>query len=77
MTDPAPQSQFVAFGASALEFELRVFVGNLADRQLAQNELHREIARVLAENRVEIAFPQLDVHVRDRGVERDPIARRE
>ncbi|MBK7951943.1 MAG: mechanosensitive ion channel [Deltaproteobacteria bacterium] len=74
LREPVPQSQFVAFGASALEFELRVFVGTLPDRQLAQNELHRDIARVFAENQIEIAFPQLDVHVRDRTQETPPAA---
>lgn len=74
LREPPPQSQFVAFGASALEFELRIFVGTLPDRQLVQNELHRDIARAFAENQIEIAFPQLDLHVRDRAPETPPTA---
>jgi potassium efflux system protein len=63
--DPEPRSWFLAFGASSLDFELRVFVGTLADRLQVQSELHREIVRLFAEHDIEIAFPQMDVHVRD------------
>ncbi|MEZ4279829.1 MAG: mechanosensitive ion channel [Myxococcota bacterium] len=65
LSDPAPRSWFMAFGASSLDFELRVFVGNLDDRLQVQSELHAEIARRFAEHAIEIAFPQMDVHVRD------------
>jgi potassium efflux system protein len=63
--DPEPRSWFLAFGASSLDFELRVFVGNLNDRLQVQSELHAQIARRFAEHAIEIAFPQMDVHVRD------------
>ncbi len=58
LSEPEPRSWLLAFGASALEFELRVFVGTLSDRIQAQSDLHREIARLVAENGVEINFPQ-------------------
>ena len=41
----------------SLEFELRVFVGTLSDRNPVQSELHKEIARLVAVNGVEINFP--------------------
>lgn len=63
--EPAPVSWFLAFGASSLDFELRVFVGTLADRLEVQSQLHRAVARAFAENDIEIAFPQMDLHVRD------------
>ncbi len=63
--EPEPRSWFLAFGASSLDFELRVFVGTLADRLQVQSELLSEIARLFAEHRIEIAFPQMDLHVRD------------
>lgn len=64
-SEPEPCSWFLAFGASSLDFELRVFVGALGDRLQVQSELHREIARLFAEHDIEIAFPQMDLHVRD------------
>jgi len=65
LRDPEPCSWFLAFGSSSLDFELRVFVGTVADRLQVQSELHRAIARLFAENGIEIAFPQMDLHVRD------------
>jgi potassium efflux system protein len=65
LREPEPVSWFLAFGASSLDFELRVFVGALGDRLQVQSELLREIARIFAEHGIEIAFPQMDLHVRD------------
>jgi len=65
LEDPEPLSWFLAFGASSLDFELRVFVGTLGDRLVVQNALNTRIAELFAEHDIEIAFPQLDLHVRD------------
>jgi potassium-dependent mechanosensitive channel len=65
LTDPAPKSWFLRFGASSLDFELRVFVANIADRMEVQNALNTQIAALFSQHNVEIAFPQLDLHVRD------------
>jgi potassium efflux system protein len=63
--EPAPSCWFLAFGSSSLDFELRVFVGSLADRLESQNGLNIRINELFAEHAIEIAFPQLDLHVRD------------
>ena len=69
----AGRSWFLAFGASSLEFELRVFVGSLSDRLQVQSELHREIARLVAAHGVEISFPQMvKLQVRDLPEGRSP-----
>ena len=65
LADPEPQSWFLSFGASSLDFELRVFVGSIVDRLEAQNGLNTRIAELFALHGIEIAFPQLDLHVRD------------
>ena len=65
LAEPEPDTLFLAFGTSSLDFELRVYVGTLGDRLRAQDELHGRIAALCAERGVEIAFPQLDVHLRD------------
>jgi potassium-dependent mechanosensitive channel len=63
--DPAPRTWFLAFGASSLDFDLRVFVPLIEQRLLAQNDLHGRIDRLFREHGIEIAFPQMDLHVRD------------
>jgi potassium efflux system protein len=65
LAEPVPTCWFLAFGASSLDFELRVFVGTLGDRLEVQNGLNMRVNRLLAEHGIEIAFPQLDVHLRD------------
>lgn len=64
-SEPPPRTWFMAFGASSLDFELRVFVPLMDQRLLAQSDLHGRIATLFAEHAIEIAFPQMDLHVRD------------
>jgi len=65
LAEPEPQAWFLTFGASTLDFELRVFVANLADRLVTLNELNIRITELFAEQGITIAFPQLDLHIRD------------
>ena len=61
---PAPQVLFLKFGESALEFELRVFATNADYMMVVRSELHQEIDRSFREAKIEIAFPQRDLHLR-------------
>lgn len=65
LKEPVPTCWFMAFGSSSLDFELRVFVASLSDRLESQNALNIRINELFAEHGIEIAFPQLDLHVRD------------
>lgn len=63
LRDPEPSALFLEFGASSLNFELRVYVAQISDRMALIHDLHMEINRRFAEERINIAFPQLDVHL--------------
>jgi small-conductance mechanosensitive channel len=65
LAEPTPRSWFIAFGASSLDFDLRVFVQSVDQRFSAMNDLNGRIARLFNEAGVEIAFPQMDLHLRD------------
>ncbi|MCG8536766.1 MAG: mechanosensitive ion channel [Pseudomonadales bacterium] len=65
LDDPAPTAFFLGFGASSLDFELRGFVENFAQRLPLIHALHTEIDGRFKELGITIAFPQLDVHVLD------------
>jgi potassium efflux system protein len=65
LPEPEPVSWFLSFGASSLDFELRIYVGAMGDRLQVQNAINTRITELFAQNGVEIAFPQLDLHVRD------------
>jgi len=60
----APQVLFLSFGESSLDFELRVWVVDADYRLKAKSELHQEIDRRFREAKIEIAFPQRDLHLR-------------
>jgi small-conductance mechanosensitive channel len=62
--NPPPQVLYLNFGESALEFELRVWVLDADNRLVASSELHQEIDRRFREAKIEIAFPQQDLHLR-------------
>ncbi|WP_419414206.1 mechanosensitive ion channel domain-containing protein [Pontibacter sp. JAM-7] len=64
LKEPEPNAFFMAFGASTLDFELRVFVSSMADRLPVTHELNQAIDARFKEHGIEIAFPQLDVHMK-------------
>ncbi len=62
--DPNPTVFFTRFGDNALDFEVRVFVKERPNRLLVLHELHMALDKVFRENKIEIAFPQVDLHLR-------------
>ncbi len=65
MKDPPPKVLFMKFGDSTLDFELRVYVNQLRERWQLMSDLHLAIVKAFRERGIEIAFPQVDLHVRD------------
>ncbi|WP_312689096.1 mechanosensitive channel MscK [Kosakonia sp.] len=65
MHDPEPSVFFTTFGASTLDHELRLYVRELRDRSYTVDELNRTIDRLCRENDINIAFNQLEVHLRN------------
>ena len=64
---PLPQVLFLSFGESSLDFELRIWVLDADHRLEAISQLHHEIDRRFREAKIEIAFPQTDLHLRSLG----------
>ncbi|CAE6486417.1 Potassium efflux system protein [Nitrosomonas nitrosa] len=75
LRDPEPSALFLEFGASSLNFELRVHVAQISDRMELIHDLHMEIHRRFAEEKIDIAFPQLDVHFYRGGDKKIPESR--
>lgn len=65
LRDPEPLVYFLTFAESTLNHELRIHVRDLADRNPAIDEINRFIDREFRANGIEIAFRQLDVHVKN------------
>jgi potassium efflux system protein len=64
LRDPPPSVFFLAFGESTLDFELRVFSPSVEQRLPIVHALHMEIDKAFREAKIEIAFPQRDLHIR-------------
>ncbi|MBG0668360.1 mechanosensitive channel MscK [Enterobacter roggenkampii] len=76
MHDPAPAVFFTTFGPSTLDHELRLYVRELRDRSYTVDELNRSIDRLCRENDINIAFNQLEVHLRnEKGDEHTEVKR--
>jgi potassium-dependent mechanosensitive channel len=64
LKEPPPEALFVGFGDSSLDFELRVWLGNIRRRLQVRSVVLIEVERRLAEAGIEIPFPQRDLHLR-------------
>ena len=62
--EPPPNVHFMAFGDSSLNFEIRLWVNEIADRFDVRSEVLTEVDRRFREAGVEVPFPQRDVHMR-------------
>ena len=66
LKDPEPRALFLNFGASTLDHELRVYVGQVADRNDTLDALNRRVNELFAENNIDIAFNQLDIFIKNK-----------
>ncbi|WP_298036522.1 mechanosensitive ion channel domain-containing protein [uncultured Desulfuromonas sp.] len=59
-----PSAIFVGFGESSLDFDLRVWIGDIGKRLQVRSEIGQFIDMRFREEGVEIPFPQRDLHLR-------------
>ena len=64
MKSREPQVLFQQFGDSTLNFELRVWVIDVDNKLRVRSELLQKIDQSFRDAGIEIAFPQLDLHLR-------------
>ncbi len=70
LEEPPSRADFDEFGNSTLNFTVRTYLASMDNRLDVINELHHQIHERFAAEGIEIAFPQLDLHLRsvDAGV---------
>ncbi len=64
LKDPPPFVAFLGFGASSLDFELRVFLRDILYTLIVATDLRTKIFERFREEGIEIPFPQTDVHIK-------------
>ncbi len=65
LTYPEPVILFNDFAASSLDFRLRFWVGDILHGSGIASEIRKAIDAAFAKAHIEIAFPQMDVHLRE------------
>lgn len=60
----AAEVYFVSFGASSLDFDVKVWIHS-DNFEKVKHQVHIAIYKALADNQIEIPFPQTDLHVKE------------
>ncbi len=68
LKDPEPGVYFTDFGDSALVFKLVCWVEDYKDKFGTTDEINMEVNRRFNEEKIEIPFPQRDIHVRSGAI---------
>lgn len=73
LKEPAPSVAFEGFGDSALNFVVRAFLPDLEHRLDTVDSLHSQIFQALRKAKIDIPYPQRDLHIRS-GLPREFLA---
>ena len=58
---PAPVVQFSSFGDNSLNFELKIYVREVAKRYMVRSDINFALDAAFREHKVNIPFPQRDI----------------
>jgi small-conductance mechanosensitive channel len=64
LKNPEPFVFFADFGASSLDFELRLYLSDILSGLSVQNEIRFQIVEAFEREGIEIPFPQRDIHIK-------------
>ncbi|WP_282167993.1 mechanosensitive ion channel domain-containing protein [Shewanella japonica] len=67
---PEPEVWFAGFGQHTQDYEVRSYAKDMNDRWPLRHSLHKRICKKLKENQVELAYPQMEIHINN-GQPRD------
>lgn len=66
LENPEPKALLMAFGDSAVEFEIRFWISDPEEGlSNIRSDVLKQVWRLFRENEIEIPFPQRDLHIKD------------
>ncbi len=65
LKSPEPQVIFKAFGESALQFELEIWVAQAKEGSQILSDLHHEIHRLFKKNGIDMPYPKQEIHLKN------------
>ncbi|WP_394130346.1 mechanosensitive ion channel domain-containing protein [Shewanella maritima] len=63
LATPEPEVWFAGFGQHTQDYEVRSYAKDMDDRWPLRHNLHKRITKKLRENQVELAYPQMEIHI--------------
>ena len=67
---PEPEVWFSGFGKHTQDYEIRAYATDMNSRWPLRHELHKKITKKLKDNHLELAYPQMEIHL-NTGVSKD------
>jgi small-conductance mechanosensitive channel len=64
LDQPEPAVYFLDFGSDALMFDLRAYLAEIGNTLVVSSDLRFAILRALRDAKIDIPFPQRDLHIK-------------
>ncbi|GGP78235.1 mechanosensitive ion channel domain-containing protein [Shewanella ulleungensis] len=64
LSTPEPEVWFAGFGQHTQDYEVRSYAKDMSVRWPLRHSLHKQISQKLKENHIELAYPQMEVHIK-------------
>ncbi|MBT1443855.1 mechanosensitive ion channel [Shewanella sp. JM162201] len=64
---PEPEVWFAGFGQHTQDYEVRAYAKDMDCRWPLRHELHKRISNTLKENKLELAYPQMEITINQAG----------
>lgn len=64
LATPEPEVWFAGFGKHTQDYEIRAYAKDMSTRWPLRHKLHKQVSKKLRENHLELAYPQLEVHIK-------------
>ena len=63
LPNPEPEVWFAGFGKYTQDYEIRAYAKDMSSRWPLRHELHKRITEKLKDNNLELAYPQMEIHI--------------